>query len=197
MAFVLPPPPRAALREPAHEPARPDIRGARGRDGEILTRNNRGDTVDQFELPRAMIERGWSYQWVRASSLGKPDPANLTAHHENGWRPVPANRCPGYFHAHDYTGAIERDGLVLMERPESLNREAEADAINAARRQKHNQAADFQGVEKIFEKTGAHGFEASSKATDSRGVARPQLKRTIEGVPTALYPSREYAVGDD
>lgn len=203
MAMILPPPleavQRAQLRQPAHEPARPGVREARGRNGEILTRNNRHDPVDQFELPRQMIERGWSYQWVRRECLGKPDPSNLTSHHENGWRPVPASRCPGYFHPHDYAGSIEREGLVLMERPQSLTDEATRDHIERARRQKHNQAADFQGVEKILDETGgtSHAFAPSSAATDSRGVARPQLKRSVEAAPTSLYPTREYAIGDD
>jgi len=199
MAMILPPPPQQQLREPVHQPARPDIRQARGRDGEILQRNNRGEPADQFELPSRMLERGWSYQWVRASSLGKPDPSNLTSHHENGWRPVPASRCPGHFHPAGYQGAIERDGLVLMERPETLTQDALQDGVNAARRQKHNQAADFQGVERMLDETGgsSHAFAASSAATDSRGVAKPILNRSVEAAPTNLYPKREYAIGDD
>lgn len=204
MAMILPPPPSAVagrppLRSPAHEPAHTMPNEARGRDGEILRRNNRGDTVDQFEVPRHFMEKGWTYQWVRAEALGKADPANMTAHMENGWRPVPSSRMPGYYHPIEYTGAINRDGLVLCERPETLTREAERDAINAARRQKHNQAADFQGVEKMLEDTGgtSHAFAASSAMTDSRGVARPVLNRSVEAVPNSLYPTREYAVGDD
>lgn len=196
MAMILPPPP-GQVHAPAHEPLRPELREVRGRNGEILRRNNRADPVDQFELPRHMMEKGWSYQWVRAESLGKADPANLSAHQENGWRPVPADRCPGYFHPLDYKGAITRDGLILMERPQSLTDEANRDALNAARRQKHNQAADFQGVDKILHDAGAQGFEAPSAKTDSRGVARPQLNRTVEAAPQSLYPRREYAIGDD
>lgn len=203
MLSRLPPPPgaagRAPLRNPVHQPARPGILEARGRDGEILTRGNRFDPVDQFELPREMIEKGWTYQWVRKSCIGKDDPANLTNHHMNAWRPVPASRCPGHFHEHSYTGAIERDGLILMERPTSLEHQARADDLNKARRQKHNQAAEFNGVDRMLEETpGAHaGFAVSSAETDSRGVARPILNRSIEAAPTDAYPKREYAIGDD
>ncbi len=204
MLSRLPPPPsqiagRAPLREPVHQPARPGILEARGRNGEILSRSNRADPVDQFELPREMIEKGWSYQWVRKSCYNKDDPANLTNHHMNAWRPVPATRCPGHFHAHDYTGAIERDGLVLMERPTSLDDEARRDDLAKARRQKHNQAAEFNGVDRLLDETHGSeaGFEVSSAATDHRGVARPMLKRSLEAAPTDAYPKREYAIGDD
>lgn len=192
----MPPPPGSALRDPIRPPMRG---GVIGRNGEVLTRTNRSnEQADQFDLPAGFAERGWSYQWVRASCHGKPDPANLTTHYENGWRPVPSERKPGYFHPTEYKGPIERDGLVLMERPETLTREAMNDSIRAARLQKHNQTASFTGVDKMLDESGApEGFEGYSPQNDARGVIMPKLKRTLEGVPETMYPQRELAVGNE
>lgn len=188
--------PRAA-RPPLREPARPEVRG---RNGELLTRNNRSNVqAEQFDVPERFREKGWALQWVRSTCHGKPDPQNIQNHMENGFRPVPCSRMPGYFHPDkNHQGVVERDGLVLMERPQSLQDEAEADGIRAARQQRRNQAADFMGVSKVIDEAGAAGYyEAGGGAEDSRNYAAPKLNRTVEGSPTALYPHRELALSDD
>ncbi len=204
MALPLPLPlplPRPA-HAPAHNAVRPELRSGevRGRGGEILARNNRNnDGIDQFDVPAHMREKGWSLQWVRHSCYGKEDAQNVHIHMENGWRPVPANRWDGHFHPKGHQGGIIRDGMILMERPETLTDQAIQDGIRAAKSQRSRQSAAFTGVDKMLEEThGAHaGFEASDASNDSRGVARPKLKRSIEQVPPSSYPSRSLAVGDE
>jgi len=180
-----------------HEPMRVEVRG---RNGEILTRNNRtNERQDQFELPRDMMKPGWSYQWVTVTCYNKETPANVNLHMENGWRPVPATDKPGWFHPVEYNVAIMRDCLMLMERPQVLTDQAVMDGVAAAKRQQHNQSADFAGVEKMLDQTGGtkHAFVAPDRAHDMRGVAAPKLIRTVEGVPDAFYPSRQLAMGDE
>ena len=60
---------------------------------------------------------GMTYQWVRTSLLGEPDHANVQARLDNGWRFVRPR--PGLEAATETTlgDAIERGGLVLMEKP--------------------------------------------------------------------------------
>lgn len=58
---------------------------------------------------------GTTYQWVRCALLGEPDPANVEARLENGWRFV-ETAIPGAPTA-TLGNAIEAHGLVLMERP--------------------------------------------------------------------------------
>lgn len=185
-----------------HAAPRPELRSGevRGRNGEILTRNNRSnDVADQFDLPLHMQEKGWSYQWVRATCYGKPDPQNVHVHEENGWRAVPSNRWPGHFHPPEFKGAVTREGLILMERPAVLTQQAIDDGIRAAKSQRRAQSASFQGVEKLLHETHADaaGFEAASDQTDSRGKARPMLRRTVEQAPLSSYPERTLAVGDE
>ena len=79
-----------------------------------------------------------------------------------------------------------------------LTQQAIQDGIRAAKRQKHNQAADFQDVDKMLDEAGSAGaFEGSNDSNDSRGIARGRLKTSVEGVPASLYPKRELAIGDD
>jgi len=209
-AHIAPPPPpsytqergiqragRAGLRAPMREAPRPEIRG---RNGELLTRNNRSNQrADQFELPRGLARPGMTYQWVATSVLGKPQHAEMNDMLENGWRPVPCSDADGYYAAKGHQGAIERGGQMLMERPEYLTQEAIADGVKEARRLKHDQASDFEGVDKMLRDVGAdrHAFEAPSKETDRRGWAAPKLKRTVEGIPDGFYPKHEFALGDE
>jgi hypothetical protein len=205
MAIIFPKPPvgpsvkAPAYRAPSRQSARPEVRG---RNGEILTRQNRSNTLpDQFDLPTRMLEKGWSYQWNRTSCYGLPDPNNINSMMENGWRPVMADRFPGRFHPVDYKGAIEREGLMLMERPDTMTQEAIEDGIIAARRQRHNQQTSFTGQDKIREVLSeggaASGYAAPSRENDSRGIAQAHVHRTVEGVPGNLYPRREIALGDE
>lgn len=181
-------------------PMRPDRGEARGRDGQILTRNNRtNDVADQFDVPVHMRERGWDLQWVRQTCYGKDDPQNVQNHYENGWRPVPSSRWPGYFHPKEYAGPVNREGLMLMERPMTLTTQAVNDGIDAAKRQRRNQSASFQGIDKMLDETHGRdaGFEAADANTDSKGKARPMLRRGVEKAPLSSYPARTLAVGNE
>lgn len=204
MKIQLPPTPAqvaAMQRKPTRAPMRPPMRGDvfLGRDGEVLTRSNRSNTQsDQFDVPADMIRPGWSLQWVRSSCHGKPDHANISANMENGWRPVPSTDKPGYFHPVEYKGNIERDGLNLMERPAAMTQQAIDDGIKAARQQRRNQSKQFSAVGEMLSEAGSADVYAAPDAMhDHRGVARPMLKRTVEGVPTNLYPHHELAIGDE
>lgn len=201
---ILPPSPEDVARapRPVRAPVRPDDRsGVRGRNGELLTRQYRSDDLPtQFDIPAAYQEPGWSLQWVRVSCHGEPDGQNYNQHYANGWRPVPAGRVPDQFNMGVEGEHIVRSGLMLMERPETLTREATREAQHNAKKQKHNTTAEFAGVEKILDQTGSdhHGaFVPASPEVDSRGVAKSRVNRQIEGSPTSLYPSRQYAVGDE
>lgn len=101
-----------------------------GRNGEVLSRkHNYSD--DQFEIPSHLREDGWSYQWNRMSCRGQIDGPEISRMMENGWRFVPPHRLGGFFAKSD-SEYVERDGLVLMERPQVLTDEAKADAQRAA-----------------------------------------------------------------
>lgn len=196
----LPRPP-AGRRTTSVPPVRRTPEGrivAIGRDGRELSRRQNSDiTPDQFDVPASLIERDWSLQWVAAECLGKEISGQLATMRAQGWDFVPARRAPGHFHSEEYDGPIYREGQYLMERPRVLTDEAERENIAAAKRQKYNQASAFKGVDKILDEVGARGFEASNGSNDARGVAKPRLVRSVEGVPTNLYPKYENTVDAD
>lgn len=190
----LPRPP-AGRRHTTAPPMRRNAEGraiALGRDGRELTRRpSDGITPDQFDIPDCLREPGWTQQWAASECLGKEISGQIANMKRQGWDFIPSRRADGHFHPEGYDGPIYREGQYLMERPQILTDEANAENIAAARRQRRNQASAFAGVEKVFEDAGTQraGFEASSGTNDSRGVARPKLNRTIEGIPGNLYPA--------
>ena len=122
-----PAPRMESTRDLARETTRSGAVVVVGRDGEQLTRR-RTSVGDKYDVPRAEIPRGWSYQWNPVSVLGQKfselvEQGDLQMF-ENGWRPVPASRHPGRWTPHGYEGSIVIDGLRLEERPESLTQEA-------------------------------------------------------------------------
>jgi hypothetical protein len=128
-------PDKNAKREIAREPVRtPKLREGEviGRNGEVLKRNRNFE--DQFAIPDHWKEAGWSYQWNRRSVYGKEDRAEMLRMQDNGWRPVPAER----FGIQEDGNHIERDGLILMERPSSLTQAAEDEEYRKAMAQYSN-----------------------------------------------------------
>lgn len=89
---------------------------------------------DRFAIDLSIVPRGYVYQWKRASVYGQPDVQHQVDLRENGWRPVPSVRHPNMM-PDGATGAIEKDGMVLMERPEYLDQEARDEDYNLARAQ--------------------------------------------------------------
>lgn len=104
-----------------------------GRDGQPLFRRQTL-TTDQFEIPAECKEPGWSLEWKRYTMFGQPDKAYEAALYNNGWRPVPVGRFPGVFMPMETPPEqpITRGDLILMERPETLTKEAREEERRAA-----------------------------------------------------------------
>lgn len=91
------------------------------------------ETANEFDVPAGFIPEGWDYQWVRASTTGKPDPDNLMSRQRTGWEPVPVSRHPTMM-PEGYKGDfIERKGLMLMERPLVISQEFRQRELAGAR----------------------------------------------------------------
>ena len=131
-------PRQARSAAPASEPAahtpradpRPDIRAeprddprarAAQRAAELrLHASNDTDTPDKYAIPSGEIPEGWCYEWKRQSVYGKEDPSYQVAQAQAGWEPVDPKRHPALM-PRGYAGhTIERDGMVLMERPQEI-----------------------------------------------------------------------------
>lgn len=155
-----------------------------GRDGEIL-RRNRNFSANQFELPDHIKEPGWSYQWNTASVYGQPNPAEINRMLDNGWRFVSASnpRFKSFFGADATTDRIELDGLVLMERPQTLTNEALSEM---------RKAADDQYMRQFERADTDMNLPEGYKAT-----RRKIKKGDPEKVDPDLYPERRARIPDD
>ena len=150
------------IRETVREPSRSKTKEVIGRNGKVLSRK-RGNNIDKFHVPAHLIPPGWDYEWKRETILGQEDSAHMRSMSENGWTPVDASAHPGYFMADTYTGPIRRDGMLLMERPLELTKEARQEDYTAARN-----LMDYQRQQ--LGQMLPRGFD---------GV-RPQVKQTYE-----------------
>lgn len=104
---------------------------AAARSGPVRERKRKGGQLhDKYRVDN--IPEGMSYEWKRVSVYGKGDPSYDVLMREQGWEPVNSKRHPEMV-ADGYDGAIIRDGLMLMERPIELTREAQAEDLAAAR----------------------------------------------------------------
>ena len=155
-----------------------------GRDGSILSRKRTG-AHDIFHIPPHLIPPGWDYQWNPYTVMGETQVSSQIAMAENGWRPVPADRHPGFFMPEGYKGNIIRDGLVLEERPMELSMEARhEDKVKADALVRDNRA-QFGLGSRI-----GHGMSEDQQRY--RGVG-PAVKTSIGPAPEILRPQLEIA----
>ena len=128
---------RPSMREETirPEPAASEDPRARAAKRAAELRGHLGDSddgVDKFYAPPA--PDAWEYEWKRKSVMGWEDPAYMNNLIRTGWDPVPATRHPEMMQK-GYTGAIERDGQVLMERPKEISDEVRRREVMKARQQ--------------------------------------------------------------
>ena len=176
-------------RDPVRE-GRPVVRRgavvAHDREGQVIYRR-RDSVSDPFSIPGDLQEPGWDRQWVRVSVHGWEDVDNQVGMQENGWRPISANR-PGWegrFMPSGYKGAIQKSGLMLMERPMALTEEARNEERRIVKGQTETQRQQF-GMAL------PSGFEAgtpAARAATGIKVGRP------EPTPSALRPKHELREG--
>jgi len=81
-------------------------------------------------LPDPKPQDGWSYRWIRISTLGQNDPTNISAKLREGWEPVRAEDHP---EVHVYSDADVRfkdniviGGLMLCKTPSEFVQQRDA-----------------------------------------------------------------------
>lgn len=92
----------------------------------------------RFEIPdriKAMMPDR-TLEWKTHTVVGAHDPYYAMEMKRKGWEPVTSRQLPGLMPP-GHSGAIIRDGLILMERPKELTAEARADE-QAARNEMAN-----------------------------------------------------------
>lgn len=129
---------RAEAIRPSHTPANPrydkDAELARADALVRELRDNNDNLVDDigavFNIPPEWVPPGFVYEGKRCSVGGKSEGRlgddNIREAYQKGWRPVPASRHPALCPV-GFTGdTIVKSGLMLMERPLVLVKEARA-----------------------------------------------------------------------
>jgi len=75
-------------------------------------------------LPEPVKQPGYTYRWIRTSTLGTADPRNLSAKMREGWEPVRVEEQPQLQLLIDpnsrYKDNIEIGGLLLCKTPEEF-----------------------------------------------------------------------------
>ena len=130
------------------------------------------DNTDQYSIDPYMVPEGWSYEWKRKTIYNQEDPSYQVRLADAGWTPVPATRDARH-KAMMPTGnyaTIERDGMILMERPKELTDEAKARELRRARNQVRAQEQQLSTAP-----------DGTMTREDSR--VRPQVKKSYEAMP--------------
>jgi hypothetical protein len=163
---------KATSRKPMREAMRPDDARARAEARAAEIRNNRGsldDGIDEFYVDPSSVPDGWSYEWKRHTLLNKEDPAYQVQLARGGWEPVPAERHPEMMPVGNYT-TIERKGMILMERPLTLTKEAKDIELRRARNQ-------VRAKEQQLAQT------PDGTMTRQHDSVRPSVRKSFEAVP--------------
>lgn len=87
---------------------------------------------DDFYIDPATIPEGWDYNWKRKSTAGQIDEEYQVELAQDGWEPVDSSRHPELM-PKGYKGAIERKGMILMERPSEISDMARQRDISIAK----------------------------------------------------------------
>ena len=150
-----------------------------GHNGEVLSRT-RTFVGDIFEIPKEMIPPGWSYQWNSVSISGNSDILLDQNHmmHQNGWRPVPAERYAGTLVPKGATGNIIRGQQLLMERPEQLTQEARQEDLRNANQLISDRNESLK-LTKMREALG-EGMEMSGKYRGTGGGMKMAIDKSLD-----------------
>lgn len=98
---------------------------------ETRLKRRRSRAEDALYIDPRIIPSGVSYEWKRMSVYGQPDPHHQNNLRENHWLPVPASRHPELV-SENSKGTIAFEGMILMERPMYLTKEARQEDLQVA-----------------------------------------------------------------
>ena len=91
--------------------------------------------TDKYYIPLDMIPEGWTYEWKTKTVYGAENVSYQITLRRSGWEPVPASRHPELMPDKGHYEVIEREGMILMERPTEINQDRRAREMRNARNQ--------------------------------------------------------------
>lgn len=104
------------------------------------------DGVDKFYIDPRIIPDGWSYEWKTFTVLGKENPGYQVSLAHKGWEAVPRSRHPELMPENHRGDTIEREGMILMERPKEITDEVKAFELRKARDQVRSKEQQLNGA---------------------------------------------------
>ena len=125
------------------------------------------DGVNEFWAPDAPA--GWTYEWKRRLSAGQEDPTHMVELLRDGWEAVPTSRHPEMMPGDGNYPTIERKGMILMERPTELVKEAKERERRKAVGQVKAKEAQLAGT-------------PEGTFTRDNPQARPKIKKSFEAM---------------
>ncbi len=166
----------------------------RRRDGTIIRRQSVSDDGSKYGVPAHIIEthkaEGFDLEWKRTKVFGEVQHQYIAQTARGGWEAVQAERWPGIFLPEGATGAIEIDGLMLMERPIELSLEARREDKDAAR-EAANRSRRNIGIKEL-----APGFEDHNNTSNAKVRANSFARSELTQVEAAK-PKYNYGVEAD
>lgn len=175
-------------REPTHTPDGRVI--ARSRSGAPISRSAIGSFADTFHVPQEIIPPGWSWEWKNEAVLGRTDSAYQAQMMQVGWEPVMLESYPGVFDLAtnaDGTpkkGPVRRQGMILMERPMVLTKEAQMEEKRKAD-ERVNMASKKHSK---LDTQGTHGVDVSNRAVQQNSYIRKSIETNIPREPYERMP---------
>ena len=166
------PNPNPNIKQPPAPPSDDPRTRAAKRAAELRSHNGAlEEGEDKFFIPLNVIPDGWSYEWKRHTLLGKEDPSYDVSVARKGWEAVPRTRHPEMMPSNHQGLTIERDGMILMERPKEITDEAKARELRAARVQVRDKEVQLGAAP-------SGQFER-----DAHPQTRPNIKKSYESIP--------------
>lgn len=131
---------------------------------------------DKFAFDTNIVPDGWSYEWKRLEIFGKQDPAYQVSLARSGWDAVPSERHPEMMPQNWKGGTIEREGMILMERPTEITDMVKANDLRRARNQVRQKEEQLSGA-------GAGEF-----SRDNKGNSLVKIKKSYEAMAIPKDP---------
>lgn len=148
----------------------PRARAAK-RAAELREHGSLDDGEDKYYIDPKIIPDGWSYEWKTFTVLGKENPSYQVSLAGKGWEAVPRTRHPELMPANHRGETIEREGMILMERPLEITQEAQNRDKRAAREQVRSKEQQLNGA------------PSGQFARDAHPQTKANIKKSYEAIP--------------
>ena len=134
------------------------------------------DEPDKFAIDKRVVPDGWDYEWKTFTVLNKEDPAYQVQLARTGWEPVPKSRHPEMMPKGWKGQTIDREGMILMQRPTVITDKIKARDRARAREQVRIKEQQLSSAPKV------NGVDTFERVDGSRNPTA-RVSRHFEPMP--------------